>query len=90
MTTIKKSKKGQSWEMLKLGFHDIADSVTATLNKQEGEWLVDLLNKLSIHPKTPLTFTQLKTDFESHFQDFELFWYSKPMQIIRTKGLLTL
>lgn len=90
VTTIKKSKKGQSWEMLKLRFHDIADSTTATLDKQEGEWLVAILNKLSIHPRTTLTYAQLKTDFESHFQNFELFWYSKPVQIIRAQGLLTL
>ena len=31
-----------------------------------------------------------KTDFENHFSDFELFWYSKPINLLRNHGLLVL
>jgi hypothetical protein len=30
------------------------------------------------------------TDFETHFEDFELFWYSKPVKTLRDYGLLVL
>jgi hypothetical protein len=30
----------------------------------------------------------LKADFEENFEDFELFWHSKPMLKLRDYGLL--
>ena len=36
------------------------------------------------------TFAQLKADFETHFDDFELFWHSKPVKTLRAFGLLLL
>ena len=32
----------------------------------------------------------LKEDFENNLEDFELFWFSKPVNILRTHGLLVL
>ena len=32
----------------------------------------------------------LKHDFETHFEDFELFWFSKPIKTLRETGLLIL
>ncbi len=36
------------------------------------------------------SFGHLKTSFETHFEDFELFWYSKPIAGLRDSGLLVL
>jgi hypothetical protein len=36
------------------------------------------------------SFQEIKADFEDHLSDFELFWYSKPMQTLRSFGLLIL
>ena len=33
---------------------------------------------------------QTSKDFETHFENFELFWYSKPINVLRDKGLLVL
>ena len=38
----------------------------------------------------PLTFNQLKSDFEITMEDFELFWYSKQMMTLKDLGLLVL
>jgi hypothetical protein len=35
-----------------------------------------------------LSFSALKTDFETQFENFELFWFSKPMEQLKGKGLL--
>jgi hypothetical protein len=90
-----KSKKGNSWQMTALTFHDKKESFTIQTDKKEGEWLVKTLEKISIHTIPTmgirgLTFQEIKTDFESNFEDFELFWYSKPLNTLRDFGLLVL
>lgn len=85
-----KSKKGNSWEMIKLVFHDKKESFAIQLNKEEGEWLVKTLEKLSVYNSRLLTFQEIKSDFESHLSDFEIFWYSKSILTLRDFGLLIL
>lgn len=86
--TFTKSKKGNSWEMIKLTFHHKTQTFDITLNVEEGKWLVAILDKISVFSDNKTTFTQLKADFETNFEDFELFWYSKPVQTLRQFGLL--
>ena len=86
---ISKSKKGISWENLKLTFHDKRESFIIQTEKQQGEWLVEVLKKISVQNKKIYTFQQIKTDYESHdMDDFELFWFSKPVNSLREFGLL--
>jgi hypothetical protein len=85
-----KSKKGNSWEMMSLTFHDKKESFTIQANKEQGEWLVEMLNKLSVSNAKIYTFQEIKQDFETHLEDFELFWHSKPINILREYGLLVL
>ena len=85
-----KSKKGNSWEMIKLVFHDKKESFAIQLNKEEGEWLVKTLEKGSVYNSKLFTFQEIKSDFELHFTDFEIFWYSKPILTLRDFGLLVL
>lgn len=84
-----KKKKGSSWEQLQLYFHSTTDVYEITVDKQQGEWLLDNLGKIS-PANTPITFAQLKKDFEIQFEDFELFWYSKPILGLQEHGLLVL
>ncbi|MFD2908125.1 B12-binding domain-containing radical SAM protein [Flavobacterium ardleyense] len=86
--TFTKSKKGNSWEMIKLTFHHKTQTFDITLNAEEGKWLVSILDRISVFSDEKTTFTQLKADFETNFEDFELFWYSKPIQTLRQFGLL--
>ena len=88
--TFTKSKKGNSWEMSKLIFHDKRATMEISLEKDKAEWLVTKLETLSVSQSKNQTYAQLKTDFEIGFEDFELFWFSKPMNALKDFGLLTL
>ena len=85
-----KSKKGNSWEMLTLTFHDKKESFSIQTNKLEGEWLIEILQKISVSNTKTYTFQEVKADFETYLEDFELFWYSKPIKTLREFGLLVL
>lgn len=85
-----KSKKGNSWKMMTLTFHDKKQSFTIQTSKEEGEWLVHTLENISVYKSKIYTFQELKSSFETHLEDFELFWYSKPMNTLREFGLLVL
>ncbi len=85
-----KSKKGNSWEMMKLTFHNKIQTFDISVNDNEGRWLVETLDKISVLSENKITFSQLKSDFEKQFDDFELFWYSKAVNTLRHFGLLVL
>ncbi|AIG30187.1 Fe-S oxidoreductase [Flavobacterium psychrophilum] len=85
-----KSKKGNAWEMIKMTFHDKKETFVIDIEKEKGDWLLKILNIISIHNDKKNTFLVLKTDFEENFDDFELFWYSKPINTLRNFGLLVL
>lgn len=85
-----KSKKGSSWEMMKLTFHNKTQTFDISVNADEGKWLVNTLERLSVYSENKMTFSQLKSDFESHFEDFELFFYSKQISRLLKVGLLRL
>ena len=85
-----KSKKGNSWEMMGLTFHDKKESFTIQTGKKQGEWLVKTLENISVSNAKTATFQEIKANFESDFEDFELFWYSKPITTLRDFGLLLL
>ncbi|QXP54953.1 radical SAM protein [Cellulophaga sp. HaHa_2_95] len=85
-----KTKRGQSWEQLKMMFHDRKKAITITLEKETGEWLYQQLEKLQVQEGSLISFGALKADFETEFENFELFWFSKPLQTLKETGLLTL
>lgn len=82
-----KSKKGNSWEMMALKFHTKTESFTINLDLENGEWLKKILPQISL---SKTTLSGLKKDYESKFENFELFWYSKQMQVLKENGLLAL
>jgi hypothetical protein len=88
--TFTKSKKGNTWEMMTLNFHSKKETFSIQTNKAEGEWLVAILEKISVFNEKTLTFQEVKTDFEKTIEHFELFWYSKPIHTLREFGLLVL
>jgi len=85
-----KSKREKSKHKLQLIFHTNSENFEISLEAEKGEWLLNSLEKLAITEKYSFTFSELKSDFENHFEDFELFWYSKPIQVLRANGLLVL
>ena len=87
---ITKSKKGNSWEMMQLTFHDKRETTTITVEKDKGKWLMATLENSSVYKDKKQTFAQIKDDFEKQFEDFELFWYSKSVNALREFGLVVL
>ena len=87
---VTKSKKGNSWKMMHLTFHDKRETIEITVEKDKGEWLVATLANISVYQDKKQTFGQIKEEFEKQFEDFELFWYSKSVNALREFGLLVL
>jgi hypothetical protein len=84
-----KFKKGTHWKMMKLTFHNKTQSFDVTVSEKEGAWLLSVLEKLAIGNEK-WSFSDVKADFEEQGENFELFWHSKPMQMVRNVGLITL
>ena len=85
-----KTKRGKTRELIQLAFHTKNELFETLLDKDKGEWLLDILEKIAVTKGNSLTFQQLKVDFENSFENFELFWYSKPIKNLRNYGLLVL
>lgn len=85
-----KSKKGFKNTFLELTFHDKTDTFQIKLDKEKGEWFLNILEELKPTQKKLFSFSEIKTDFETHFEDFELFWFSKSLLALNDFGLLAL
>ncbi|MFL9837962.1 B12-binding domain-containing radical SAM protein [Flavobacterium sp. ST-75] len=87
-----KNKKGRTFETASLTFHDKKESYSIQVNREQGEWLVKLLREITVNPENKvLGFQQVKQNYEAEgMDDFELFWYSKPVNTLREYGLLIL
>lgn len=85
-----KSKKGNHWEMMTLTFHDKKEPFSIQTDKNTGEWLVKILQKISVSNTKIYILQEIKTDFESELENFEIFWFSKPIKTLREFGLLVL
>jgi hypothetical protein len=85
-----KSKRGQQWEVAQLKFHDLKDSFTIQLSKEEGLWLQKVLVQCQIHQPQKVKLADLQLDFDMQFENFELFWQSKPLKTLRSVGLVCL
>lgn len=84
-----KKKKGQTRQFIQLDFHTKSNFIQISMEKAQGGWFLSILPELT--PEyTPKTYKTLKQGFESEFEDFELFWFSKPIMTLRQNGLLVL
>ena len=85
-----KSKKGFKNSFLELTFYDKTGTFQIKVDKAKGEWFVNILEDLKPAQKKARSFSDIKNDFETHFEDFELFWFSKPLLTLNDFGLLSL
>lgn len=82
-----KSKKGISFEMMKMTFHTQNDVVILQLDKEKGEWLYEILKKMCSFFE-PISILEIKKSYEILFPDFELFWFSSSLKKIKLNLLL--
>ncbi|MFC4688233.1 B12-binding domain-containing radical SAM protein [Epilithonimonas pallida] len=85
---IIKTKKGNSWELKQITFHLKTNIVKIELDKDKADWLIKILEENSIENPKKITLQQLKNQFEELFEDFELFWFSKPIQQLKENGII--
>jgi hypothetical protein len=83
-----KSKKGSSWQMMELTFQSKTDLFQIALESTKATWLLRTLEKASKIEKSLMTLQEIKSNYEMNFEDFELFWYSKPIFHLRQNGLI--
>ena len=83
-----KTKKGNSWELTRLTFHLKTNILKIELDKEKASWLIKILNENSIESSKKPSLLQLKNQFEEYFEDFELFWFSKPIQQLKENGII--
>lgn len=83
-----KNKKKYSGTYTLLTFHLKTNIIKVELEQDKAEWLMDILEEHSIDNHKKPTVQQLKNQFEENFEDFELFWFSKPMQQLKENGVI--
>ena len=83
-----KNKKKYSGTYTLLTFHLKTNIVKVGMEQDKAEWLTSMLEEYSIDNQKKPTAQQLKNHFEENFEDFELFWFSKPMQQLKENGVI--
>ncbi|WP_312510387.1 B12-binding domain-containing radical SAM protein [Chryseobacterium culicis] len=83
-----KNKKKYSGTYTLLTFHLKTNIVKVELEQEKAEWLMNVLRENTIENAKKATVQQLKNQFEENFEDFELFWFSKPMQQLKENGVI--
>lgn len=88
---ITQNKKGTTSEKIELTFYSKEETFTLHLSKKNGEWLKELLQLIAISNTKLFTFQEVQEHYQKTLEeDFEPFWYSKPINTLRDFGLLVL
>ncbi|WP_042720080.1 radical SAM protein [Flavobacterium sp. B17] len=83
-----KTKKKYNYSYTKITLHLKTNIVSIELDDQHADWLMKIFNENIIENPKKITLQQLKTQFEENFDDFELFWFSKPIQQLKENGVI--
>ncbi|PVV60349.1 B12-binding domain-containing radical SAM protein [Chryseobacterium sp. HMWF035] len=83
-----KNKKKYIYTYTKITAHLKTNVVSVDLEQEHAEWLMKMFSDYPIENLKKPTLQQLKTQFEENFEDFELFWFSKPMQQLKENGVI--
>jgi hypothetical protein len=85
------SKKGMQREMATLSFIGKKNMQQAQVLKSHADWLVEMLEKLSVNNLKTFSLQEIKDNYEAAgLEDFELFFDNKPMNTMNRSGLLRL
>lgn len=81
-------KSGKAKNLLRCLLETKTERITVKLPIEEGTWLLNQLPLLSVVNLKPMSYSDLKSNFEQEFGDFETFWFSKQISVMRDNGLL--
>jgi len=83
-----KTKKQNSWAYTRITFHLKTNIVKIDLEQEKADWLIKIILENTFENPKRITLQQLKVNFEENFDDFELFWFSKPIQQLKENGII--
>ena len=83
-----KNKKKYNYTYTKITVHLKTNVVSIEMDQQHGEWLTKMFDEYTVENLKKPTLQQLKVDFEKNFDNFELFWFSKPIQQLKENGVI--
>ena len=83
-----KTKKGNTRQVTQLTFHLKTNIVKIELDTEKANWLSKIMQENSMEKAQKITLQQFKNSFEENFEDFELFWFSKPLQQLKENGII--
>lgn len=83
-----KTKKKSVYPYTKITAHLKTNIVSIDLEQQEAEWLMHIFKENTVENQKKPTLQQLKDNFEEKMEDFELFWFSRPMQQLKENGVI--
>ncbi len=83
-----KNTRAGSFEYTRLTFHLKTNIVKIELEQDQAAWLMKIFAGNSTDNPKKITLQQLKTQYEQLFDDFELFWFSKPIQQLKENGVI--
>lgn len=72
----------------RLTFHLKTNIVIIDLEMDKAAWLLNLFFENSTASAGKITLQQIKNKFEEKFEDFELFWFSKPLRQLKENGVI--
>ncbi|ALR30410.1 radical SAM protein [Chryseobacterium sp. IHB B 17019] len=83
-----KTKKKYVYPYTKITIHLKTNIISIDLEPEKAEWLIKMFEENSTDQSKKITLQQLKEKFEENFEDFELFWFSKPVQQLKENGVI--
>ena len=82
------TKKGKSREMLQLTLHNNLQTINIRFETSKGVWIMEILQEICVNKS--FRFSQFEEAYKQKFEEFDFFWFSKPMSELKEYGLLVL
>lgn len=83
-----KKKKQNEYSYTKITLHLKTNIVSIELDTEKADWLIKIMQENSFENSKLSMLQNLKNNYEESFDDFELFWFSKPMQQLKENGVI--
>ncbi|SEP67749.1 Radical SAM superfamily protein [Neolewinella agarilytica] len=75
-------------DQLEIRLFDRRDTDVVTFDEGRGAWLLSMLKRIGDRDQSLMTLAELRINYEAAFSDFEDFWYTEEMTLVRGYGLL--
>ncbi len=83
-----KKKKQNEYPYTRITIHLKTNVVHIDLDREQAEWFIKIMKENSFENPKPTLLQQIKNQYEESFEDFELFWFSKPIQQLKENGVI--